>query len=39
MDKVLNINLFYKENGVKILEVLTNDFSDFLDDYIKKILK
>ncbi len=36
MIKVSNINLYYKEDGENILDVLIQDFNDFLSDYIKK---
>lgn len=39
MNKALNINLFYKEEGETIIDILMKDFNDFLSDYIKKILK
>ena len=39
MNKTLNINLYYKEDGENILDVIMNDFNDFLNDYIKKVLK
>ncbi len=39
MNKALNINLFYKEEGNTILDILEQDFKDFFRDYIKKNLK
>lgn len=39
MNKTLSINLYYKEGGEIILDVLRKDFNDFLSDYIKKVLK
>lgn len=39
MNKTLNINLYYKEDGENILDVLTKDFNEYLNDYIKKTLK
>lgn len=39
MNKMLNINVYYKEEGENILDVLMKDFNDFLNDYIKKVLK
>lgn len=39
MTKKLNINLYYKDAGETILDVLMKDFNDFLNDYIKKVLK
>ena len=39
MDKFLSNNLYYKEDGENILDVLMKDFNDFLNDYIKNILK
>ena len=39
VNKTLNINLYYKEDGETILDVLMKDFNDFLNDYIKKVLK
>ena len=39
MNKTLNINLYYKEDGENIVDVLMKDFNDFLNDYIKNILK
>jgi len=39
MNKTLNINLYYKADGENILDVLMKDFNDFLNDYIKKVLK
>lgn len=35
----ININLFYEEEGNTILEVLEQDFRDFLNDYLKKYVK
>ena len=39
MNKTFNINLYYKEDGENIVDVLMKDFNDFLNDYIKNILK
>ena len=39
MNKTLNVNLYYKEDGENIVDVLMKDFNDFLNDYIKKFLK
>lgn len=45
MTKKLNINLYYNDAGdyndagETILDVLMKDFNDFLNDYIKKVLK
>lgn len=39
MTKKLNINLYYNGAGETILDVLMKDFNDFLNDYIKKVLK
>ncbi len=39
MNKKLNINLFFKEDGDDIIEVLTRDFKEFINNYIKKVLK
>lgn len=39
MTKKLNINLHYNDAGETILDVLMKDFNDFLNDYIKKVLK
>lgn len=39
MNKTLNINIFYKEEGYTILEILEQDFKDFFNDYIKKYIK
>ena len=39
MNKTLNINLYYKEDGENIVDVLMKDFNEFLNDYIKKVLK
>lgn len=39
MTKKLNINLYYDDAGETILDVLMKDFNDFLNDYIKKVLK
>lgn len=38
MNKKLNINLFFNEQGEEILNVLTYDFKEFLNNYIKKVL-
>ena len=39
MTKKLNINLHFIDAGETILDVLMKDFNDFLNDYIKKVLK
>ncbi len=39
MNKTLNINVFYKNDGNTILEILEQDFKDFFNDYIKKYIK
>ena len=39
MNKKLNINLFFKDDGEDIIEVLTRDFQEFLNNYLQKILK
>lgn len=39
MNKTLNINVFYKDEGNTILEILEQDFKDFFNDYIKKYIK
>lgn len=39
MNKQLNINLFYSEDGENIVDVLSRDFKEFLSSYLKKILK
>ncbi len=39
MNKQLNINLFYSDDGDDLLEVLNRDFKEFLNMYIKKVLK
>lgn len=39
MNKVLNINTFYRAEGDTILEILEQDFKDFFNDYIKKYIK
>ncbi len=39
MNKTLNINIFYKDEGCTILEVLEQDFKDFFNDCIKKHIK
>ena len=39
MTKKLKINLYYNDAGETILDVLMKDFNDFLNDYIKKVLK
>ena len=38
MNKQLDINLFYNEDGEDIMEVLNRDFKEFLNVYINKIL-
>ena len=32
----LNINVFYKDDGYDILDVLKQDFKAFFDDYIRE---
>ena len=32
MNKKLNINLFFKEDGDDIIEVLTRDFKEFINN-------
>lgn len=39
MNKQLTINLFYLDDGEDLLEVLNRDFKEFLNMYIKKVLK
>lgn len=40
MNKELKINFFYNdEAGSKLLDILTRDFKEFLNNYIKKVLK
>lgn len=39
MKKDLNINIFYKDEGNTILEILEQDFKIFFNDYIKKYIK
>lgn len=40
MNKELKINFFFNdENGDELLEVLNRDFKEFLNSYIKKVLK
>lgn len=39
MNKQLNINLFYSDDGDDLLEVLNRDFKEFLNMYIKKVFK
>ena len=39
INKTLNINIFYKDEGNTILEILEQDFKDFFNDYIKKYIK
>ena len=39
MNKQLTINLFYLDDGEDLLEVLNRDFKQFLNMYIKKVLK
>lgn len=39
MNKALKINIFYKEEGYTILEILEQDFKDFFNDYIRKYIK
>lgn len=34
----IKINMYFNEEGSTILEVLEQDFREFLNDYIKKIL-
>lgn len=38
MNKKLNINMFFNENGEDIKEILIRDFKDFLNSYVKKVL-
>lgn len=35
----IKINVFYKDNVQIILEILEQDFKDFLADYFKKYVK
>lgn len=39
MNKQLNINLYFDETGEDIKDVLIRDFKEFLNNYIKKVLK
>ena len=39
MNKQLNINLFYSDEGEDLLEVLNRDFKEFLNMHIKKVLE
>lgn len=39
MNKQLNINLYFDDKGEDIKEVLARDFKEFLNSYIKKVLK
>lgn len=39
MNKKLNINVFFDDNSDDILEVLEQDFREFLNDYIKQYFK
>lgn len=39
MNKKLNINLYFDDKGEDIKEVLIRDFKEFLNSYIKKVLK
>lgn len=40
MDKKLKINFFYNdEEGEELLDILTRDFKEFLNNYIKDVLK
>ena len=39
MNKQLNINLYFDDKGEDIKEVLIRDFKEFLNSYIKKVLK
>ena len=34
----IKINMYFNKEGSTILEVLEQDFREFLNDYIKKIL-
>lgn len=38
MKKQLNIKLFFNDKGEDIKNVITRDFKEFLNSYIKKIL-
>ncbi len=39
MKKKLNINLYFDETGEDVKDVLARDFKEFLNNYIKIILK
>lgn len=39
MNKQLNINLYFDDKGEDIKDILTRDFKEFLNSYIKKVLK
>lgn len=39
MNKQLNINLYFEDEGEDIIDILTRDFKEFLSSYIKSILK
>lgn len=32
----ININIFYNENGVNILDFFESDFNEFLEQYLKE---
>lgn len=36
MNKELNINIFYNNEGNTMLEIIEQDFKDYLNDYIKQ---
>lgn len=38
MNKQLDINLFYNEDGEDIMEVLNRDFKEFLNEYLKEMV-
>jgi len=39
MNKKLKINLFFDDKGEDIKDVLIRDFKEYLNNYIKKVLK
>ena len=39
MNKQFKINIFYSDKGDDLLEVLNRDFKEFLNSYIRKVLK
>ena len=39
MNKTVNINLIYNNDGSPILKIIEQDFKDFLNDYIKEHIK